>query len=113
MSANLTILKPRIYVQPKGPGQMTETDLLNAIMFGRLVEYRDLSGKLTAVRAACSVDLVNAINEQDTDFNETLVRAYVHGPAAVYKVLGRLMKKEIADDLAFYNDRDGRIVEAE
>lgn len=111
MSANLTIQKPRLYVTPAGAGQMTETDLLNAIMFGKSVEYRDYSGKLAAVKAEFSVDLVNAINEQDDSINATLVRAYAHGPAALYKAIGRLMKKEIADDLAFYNDRDGRIVE--
>ena len=111
MSANLTILKPRLYELPKGPGELTETDLLNAIMFGKSVEYRDYSGKLAAVKAELSVDLVNAINEQDDSINATLVRAYAHGPAALYKAIGRLMKKEIADDLAFYNDRDGRIVE--
>ncbi|NPT50749.1 hypothetical protein GNZ10_13690 [Ralstonia sp. 3N] len=111
MSANLTILKPRLYVTPAGPGHLTEKDLLNAILLGKSVEYRDFYGKPTAVKAERSVDLVNAINEQDDSINATLVRAYAHGPAALYKAIGRLMKKEIADDLAFYNDRDGRIVE--
>jgi hypothetical protein len=112
MSQALTILKPRIYVEAKGPGRITETDLLNAIMFGKAVQYRDYSGKLAAVKAELSVDLVNAINEQDDSINATLVRAYAHGPAALYKAIGKLMKKEIADDLAFYNDREGEIVEA-
>lgn len=112
MSQALTILKPRIYVEAKGPGRITETDLLNAILFGKSVQYRDRLGKLASVKAELSVDLVNAINEQDDSINATLVRAYAHGPAALYKAIGRLMKKEIADDLALYNDRDGRIVEA-
>ena len=111
MSANLTILKPRLYELPKGPGQLTETDLLNAILYGRSIEYRDRLGKLAAVKAECSVDLLDALKDQDDEFNATLVRAYAHGPAALYKAIGRLMKKEIADDLAFYNDREGRIVE--
>ena len=112
MSQALTILKPRFYVKAKGPGCLSETDLLNAIMFGKAVQYRDRLGKLAAVKAELSVDLVNAINEQDDSINATLVRAYAHGPAALYKAIGKLMKKEIADDLAFYNDREGEIVEA-
>lgn len=112
MTQALTILKRRIYVGAKGPGRITETDLLNAIMFGKAVQYRDRLGKLASVKAELSVDLVNAINEQDDSINATLVRAYAHGPAALYKAIGKLMKKEIADDLAFYNDREGEIVEA-
>lgn len=111
MSANLTILNPRLYDLLNGPGQMTEMDLLNAILYGRSIEYRDRLGKLAAVKAECSVDLLNALKDQDDDFNATLVRAYAHGPAALYKTIGRLVSKEIKDDLAFYNDREGRIVE--
>ncbi|MFS2103643.1 hypothetical protein [Ralstonia sp. Ralssp135] len=109
--STLTLLKPRLYELPKGPGELTETDLLNAILHKRSVEYRDRLGKLAAVKAECSVDLLNALKDQEDDFNATLVRAYAHGPAALYKTIGRLMSKEIKDDLAFYNDREGRIVE--
>ncbi|WP_369952347.1 hypothetical protein [Ralstonia syzygii] len=107
----LTLKPARIYVQPAGPGELTEADLIGAIRDGASIEYRGhVTGKLSAVRADMAVDLVNAINEQDTDFNAQLVRAYANGPAALHKLLATLMRKELRDDVAFFNEREGRVV---
>lgn len=110
-TTELKISKPRIYVKPAGPGELTEADLLGAIRAGDSIQYRGVvTGKLSLIRADVAVDLLNTLKDQDDTFNAELVRAYAHGPGAVYKLIARLMKQELADTVEFCRSQEGEIV---
>lgn len=110
-ATQLNIKPPRIYVRPAGPGEITEADLLGAVRAGDSIQYRGIvSGELSLIRADVAIDVLNALREQEDTFNAELVRAYAHGPGAVYKLIARLMKKELADTVDFCKRQEGEIV---